>query len=201
MAGHAGRADRQSASDLDLLQVGTLLRRRCRHRPKAPRTSTAAPRAAFWPGQTAAALACCVAAVIATPLANVLELTNIVMLFLLVVVGVALRFGAARPSWRRSWAWGFLISFFVPPRFNFAVSDAQYLVTFAVMPVVALVVGQLTAGLKVQAEAATDREHRVRSLYDMARDLASRAAARASGRNRRAVRDRRVQRRQHFDGG
>jgi rfaE bifunctional protein kinase chain/domain len=40
-----------------------------------------------------AALACCIAAVIATPLANVLELTNIVMLFLLVVVGVALRFG------------------------------------------------------------------------------------------------------------
>ncbi|MBU0830433.1 MAG: GAF domain-containing protein, partial [Gammaproteobacteria bacterium] len=38
---------------------------------------------------------------------------------------------------------------------------------------VALVVGQLTAGLKVQAEAATDREHRVRSLYDMARDLSA----------------------------
>lgn len=52
-------------------------------------------------------------------------------------------------------------------------SDAQYVVTFAVMLVVALVVGQLTAGLKVQAEAATDREHRVRSLYDMARDLSA----------------------------
>ena len=63
--------------------------------------------------------------------------------------------------------------FFVPPRFNFAVSDAQYVVTSAVMLVVALVVGQLTAGLKVQAEAATEREHRVRSLYDMARDLSA----------------------------
>jgi len=38
--------------------------------------------------------------------------------------------------------------FFVPPRFSFAVTDAQYLVTFVVMLVVALVVGQLTAGLK-----------------------------------------------------
>ena len=63
--------------------------------------------------------------------------------------------------------------FFVPPRFNFAVSDAQYVVTSAVMLVVALVVGQLTSGLKVQAEAATEREHRVRSLYDMARDLSA----------------------------
>mgnify|MGYP006160331479 CR=1 FL=1 len=66
--------------------------------------------------------------------------------------------------------------FFVPPRFTFAVSDVQYLVTFAVMLVVALVVGQLTAGLKQQAEAATQREHRVRSLYDMARDLSRYAA-------------------------
>jgi len=35
------------------------------------------------------------------------------------------------------------------------------------------VIGQLTAGLKVQAESATQREHRVRSLYEMARDLSA----------------------------
>jgi len=39
--------------------------------------------------------------------------------------------------------------------------------------VVALVVGQLTAGLKLQAEAATLREHRVRGLYEMSRDLSA----------------------------
>lgn len=163
----------QSASDLDLLQVGTLPGRDAATDRKAPRTSTAAPRAAFWPGYIAAALACCVAAVIATPLANVLELTNIVMLFLLVVVGVALRFGRGPAIMAAFLGVGFFDFFFVPPRFNFAVSDAQYVVTFAVMLVVALVVGQLTAGLKVQAEAATEREHRVRSLYDMARDLSA----------------------------
>ena len=163
----------QSASDLDLLQVGTLPGRDAATDRKAPRTSTAAPRAAFWPGYIAAALACCVAAVIATPLANVLELTNIVMLFLLVVVGVALRFGRGPAIMAAFLGVGFFDFFFVPPRFNLAVSDAQYVVTFAVMLVVALVVGQLTAGLKVQAEAATEREHRVRSLYDMARDLSA----------------------------
>ena len=36
--------------------------------------------------------------------------------------------------------------FFVPPRFTFAVCDVQYLVTFAVMLIVGLVIGQLTAG-------------------------------------------------------
>ncbi len=61
----------------------------------------------------------------------------------------------------------------MPPRFTFAVSDVQYLLTFAVMLVVALAIGQLTAGLKVQAEAATQREHRMRSLYEMSRDLSA----------------------------
>ncbi|MFN3438641.1 MAG: DUF4118 domain-containing protein [Acidovorax sp.] len=168
----------QLASDLDLLQVGTLAgrtgstTRTDRAKPTASATP-AATRPPFWPGYIAAALACCIAAVVATPLADVLELTNIVMLFLLVVVGVALRFGRGPAIMAAFLGVGFFDFFFVPPRFNFAVSDAQYIVTFAVMLVVALVVGQLTAGLKVQAEAATEREHRVRSLYDMARDLSA----------------------------
>ena len=158
------------ADDLDLLQVGAV--------PSpagspGSQTPAPAPRAPFWPGYIAAALACCVAAVLATPLASVLELTNIVMLFLLVVVGVALKYGRGPAILAAFLGVGFFDFFFVPPHFTFAVSDAQYLVTFAVMLVVALVVGQLTAGLKVQAEAATDREHRVRGLYDMARDLSA----------------------------
>lgn len=160
------------AADLDLLQVGVPPERTVRLAIKpGPAATTSRP--PYWPGYVAAGLACCVAAVVATPLANVLELTNIVMLFLLVVVGVALRFGRGPAILAAFLGVGFFDFFFVPPRFNFAVSDAQYVVTFAVMLVVALVVGQLTAGLKVQAEAATDREHRVRSLYDMARDLSA----------------------------
>ena len=61
--------------------------------------------------------------------------------------------------------------FYVPPRFSFSVSDAQYLLTFAVMLVVALVIGQLTAGLKFQARVARSREERVGALYAMSRDL------------------------------
>lgn len=161
------------AADLDLLQVGAPPERTVRLaiKPGGPAAPTTRP--PYWPGYVAAGLACCVAAVVATPLANVLELTNIVMLFLLVVVGVALRFGRGPAILAAFLGVGFFDFFFVPPRFNFAVSDAQYVVTFAVMLVVALVVGQLTAGLKVQAEAATEREHRVRSLYDMARDLSA----------------------------
>ena len=75
--------------------------------------------------------------------------------------------------------------FCVPPRFSFNVSDAQYLLTFAVMLVVALVIGQLTAGLKFQARVATLREERVSALYEMSRDLSGALMAKARASSRR----------------
>lgn len=166
-------ADRltREAQDLDVLQVAlpVLLHTRAAQR----RQETVATDAVAWRGYGAAALACGATALLTTPLVGVLELSNIVMLFLLVVVGVGLLFGRGPAVLAAFLGVGLFDFFFVPPRFSFAVSDVQYLVTFAVMLLVALVVGQLTAGLKVQAEAATQREHRVRSLYDMSRDLSA----------------------------
>jgi two-component system sensor histidine kinase KdpD len=63
--------------------------------------------------------------------------------------------------------------FFVPPRFTFAVSDVEYLLTFAVMLIVGLVTGQLTSGLGYQLRVARNREERQRSLSEMARALSS----------------------------
>jgi two-component system, OmpR family, sensor histidine kinase KdpD len=61
--------------------------------------------------------------------------------------------------------------FFVPPHLSFAVSDVQYVVTFAVMLVVGLLTGQLTAGLKFQARISSSRERRAQSLFELTRDL------------------------------
>ena len=63
--------------------------------------------------------------------------------------------------------------FFVPPYFTFAVSDTQYLVTFAVMLVVALVISGLAVRIRAQAEFARERERRMAALYAMSRELAS----------------------------
>ena len=52
-------------------------------------------------------------------------------------------------------------------------SDVEYLLTFAVMLAVALIIGQMTAGLRYQARIASYREERARSLYEFARDLSS----------------------------
>ena len=164
----------RSADDLDVLLVALPVK------PSAPLAAGAssAPDAAGmegwpWRGYAAAGAACALLALVATPLSGLLELSNIVMLFLLVVVGVGMRFGRGPAVLAAFLGVMFFDFFFVPPRFSLAVSDVQYLVTFGVMLAVALVVGQLTAGLQVQAAAAMQRERRVRSLYAMSRDLSA----------------------------
>jgi two-component system sensor histidine kinase KdpD len=118
-----------------------------------------------------AALACIGVTLAAAPLTLRFDRANIVALFLLTVVVVAWRFGrgpAALAAFLSVAAFDF---FFVPPRFSFAVSDVQYVLTFAVMLAVGLIVGQLTAGLRFQARVASHREERAGSLYEIARDL------------------------------
>jgi two-component system sensor histidine kinase KdpD len=168
-----GLADRVGAiaPDVEVLQVGQRGGDADETAARAAAATTTERRR--WPGYLAAALACATTALLATPLIPLLELTNIVMIFLLVVVGIALRFGRG-PAVLASFLGVALFDFFfVPPRFTFAVSDVEYLVTFAVMLVVGLAIGQLTAVLRQQADAATRRERRVRALHDMARDLSA----------------------------
>ncbi len=107
------------------------------------------------------------------PLHDLLDLANIVMLFLLAVVFTAVRLGRGAAVLAAFLSVASFDFFYVPPRFSFAVSDAQYLVTFAVMLIVALVIGQLTAGLRFQVLAARKREQRIQALYEMSRDLSS----------------------------
>ncbi len=114
---------------------------------------------------------CILATLIAAPLHSVFELANIAMVFLLAVVLVSVRYGLG-PSIMASFlnvaAFDF---FYVPPRFSFAVSDVQYILTFTVMLLVGLITAKLTTGLKFQANVASRREQRVRALYEMSRDL------------------------------
>jgi two-component system sensor histidine kinase KdpD len=165
-----GQAIEAEADDLDVLQVAPS--RASSTTASGPRTPVI-PSQIKWYGYVAALAVCGATALLATPLLRVIELTNIVMLFLLAVVGVALRYGRGPAVLAAFVGVGLFDFFFVAPRFSFAVSDVEYLLTFTVMLVVALVIGQLTAGLKVQAEAATERERRVRGLYEMSRDLSA----------------------------
>jgi len=125
----------------------------------------------LWLGYVAAAAGSVLVTVLVMPLIDTFDLANIVMLFLLATVGVALKFGrgpAALAAVLNVAAFDF---FFVEPRMSFAVSDVQYLVTFSVMLVMGLLTGQLTAGLRFQARISASRERRAQSLFELSRDL------------------------------
>jgi len=100
------------------------------------------------------------------------ELVNIVMVYLLGATLAGLRLGRG-PSVLTSVLNVAAFDFcFVPPRYTFAVSDAQYVVTFAVMLIVGLVSATLMASVRQQTRVAGARERRTALLYAMSRELA-----------------------------
>jgi len=62
--------------------------------------------------------------------------------------------------------------FFIPPVYTFSVMDKGYLITFAVMLFVGLMIGGLTGRLRRQTLAMREREERTQVLYSLSRDLA-----------------------------
>ena len=159
------------AADLDIVQVALPARGQAAARGEPRRRGLERKEAIAWADYAWSALICGAVTLAVAPLTPLLSNANIVMVFLLAVVGVALRFGRGPAVLASLLTVGMFDFFYVPPRFSFSVSDAQYLLTFAVMLAVALVIGQLTAGLKFQARVARLREERVRAMYAMSRDL------------------------------
>ena len=131
------------------------------------------PTAVPWIRYGWAALVVAVCTLLACAMHWLFAPANLVMLYLLGVVFVAARWGRG-PAIFCSFASIAAFDFFlVPPFFSFAVSDTQYLFTFAVMLIVALAFSSLTVRIQSQAQAAGLRERRTAALYAMARRLSS----------------------------
>ncbi|MEK7474074.1 MAG: ATP-binding protein [Candidatus Coatesbacteria bacterium] len=102
-----------------------------------------------------------------------MDLANLVMVYLLGVLLLAY-FQGTGASVLASFLSVVMFDFcFVPPRFTLAIASAQHLFTFAVMLLVALSIGQLTAWVRAQAEEARARERRTAELYALSRELAT----------------------------
>ncbi|EPO9397112.1 DUF4118 domain-containing protein [Salmonella enterica subsp. enterica serovar Dublin] len=129
-----------------------------------------------WRGQIQGCLVavalCAITTLIAMQWLVTFDAANLVMLYLLGVVVIALLYG----RWPSVVATVINVAsfdlFFIAPRGTLAVSDVQYLLTFAVMLTVGLVIGNLTAGVRYQARVARYREQRTRHLYEMSKALA-----------------------------
>ena len=109
------------------------------------------------------------------------EPVNLIMVYLLGATVVGLRLGRG-PAIVAAVANVAAFDFcFVPPRYSFAVSDVQYLITFAVMLTVALLIANLMASVRQQTRVAGARERRTAVLYAMSRELASTRGLEAMG--------------------
>jgi len=105
--------------------------------------------------------------------------TNLVVIYLLAVVLAAVYLGrgpAIVTSILGVMAFDY---FFVPPHLTLAVSDTEYLLTFFGLLGVGLVISQLTAMVREQADAAQQREVQTVALYELGRDLTETAGLEA----------------------
>jgi two-component system, OmpR family, sensor histidine kinase KdpD len=115
--------------------------------------------------------ACAAVTLVAMPVGSALDHANIVMVYLLAVALVAMRLGRTAGVTAAFASVLLFDFFFVEPRFSLAVRDAQYLITFVVMLVVAVLIATLTARLRREAELADTREARIRALYQLAHEI------------------------------
>jgi len=168
------------APDIDLIEVGTGAGMETAHRARA----NAVPWAEAFAGSDSsegrrrerlrylwATIGCGAVTLLSMPLAARFDRSNIVAIYILAVVLVGMRLGRGPAALAAVLSVSAFDFFFVPPRFSFAVSDVQYLLTFCIMLAVGLISGQLTAGLRSQARVALHREERAAALYEIARDL------------------------------
>ncbi|MFN0195377.1 MAG: DUF4118 domain-containing protein [Planctomycetaceae bacterium] len=99
--------------------------------------------------------------------------TNVVMIFLAAVTLIAYRYGRG-PAIAASIASVLLFDFFfVLPYLTFAIEDTQYIITFAVMLAIGLVISTLTSRLKGQIDSGQLRERRTSALFQLGKQLSS----------------------------
>jgi two-component system sensor histidine kinase KdpD len=125
-----------------------------------------APRAYVW-AVVAIAIVTAIG-LVAFPYATLAEIT---MLYLIAIMSASL-LGRGPSLLAASLA---VVAFdlcFVPPRFTFAISDARYLLTFAVMFGCGVVISTLVVRLRRQERDAISRERRTAALQAFTRDVA-----------------------------
>lgn len=101
-----------------------------------------------------------------------LELSNLIMVYLVGVMVTAIHCGRGPAILNSALS---VVSFhfiFVPVRYSFTLVETHYIFTFAVMFLVALVISHLTILLRQQAEAARLQERQTAAMHSLSQQLA-----------------------------
>jgi len=109
-----------------------------------------------WTGYAWAALATLLCTAIAFAMRPRFDLVNIAMVYLIAVVWIALRHARGPAVATAVLSVAVFDYAFVPPRGRFTVDDAQYLLTFAIMVAVALIISRLVHDVQQRAREQAD---------------------------------------------
>lgn len=115
--------------------------------------------------------ACVLTLCITEVLSKYFDPPNLLALFILTVVVVSLRLGWAVAIWAALMSVACFDFFFVPPYLSFAMSDTQYLFTFVLILIIALVSSEVGNRLRADARSARVGERREATVARIARDL------------------------------
>lgn len=142
----------------------------------APSSRGDGPSPRAYGGGLALALA---ATAVGLPLSRVMAPANVVMVYLAAVLVAALFLGRGPSAVTAVVGVLAFDVFLVPPYYTLAVADSQYLVTFAGLLGVGLVVSGLASRAREQAREAMRREEEALALHAFSRDLAAAASREA----------------------
>jgi two-component system sensor histidine kinase KdpD len=135
------------------------------------RASRSAPEKAPWRDYARSVLIVLACTGIAALMHSRFERANLIMVYLLGVMWVAVTLGRGPAVLASILSVAAFDFFFVPPNMTFAVSDTQYLVTFGVMLLAAILIGTLAARLQAQVQVARIGEHRADALAKLSGEL------------------------------
>jgi len=142
--------------------------------PPAARGHTAAE-PVNWRGYAVALLATVVATGLGFLIDRWLPTANISVDYLVAVLVVAMRYGL-RPAILAS-VWSFLAFnfFFTEPRWSFAVTDVQNILTIVFFLFAAVLVSNMTSRLRTQIQVTRESARRTANLYDFSRKVTAAA--------------------------
>ena len=106
-------------------------------------------------------------------LAPFFEPTNLAMVYLAGVVAVALTHGRGPSIVATILGVATFDVLFIAPYGTFAVSDSQYLLTFAIMLLTGLVISELATRVRSDSQRQRDREQRTVALYALSKELST----------------------------
>jgi len=108
---------------------------------------------------------------ISYPLSNILDPTNLVMLYLMAVVIAAVFLGRGPAILASILSVLTFDFFFIVPYFSFRVSDTQYLITFAGLLLVGIIISNFAALLRDQIEVLQQRNRQTQAVNRFSREL------------------------------